>query len=92
MPPAHARAGVSRARSDVVGAMIDGVMGRMFVAERSESGGAMATAGTELTLVDVSFSALVGKIDLIGRRAHIEFLRNKQYVDTLVWTLDAVYE
>ena len=51
-----------------------------------------AAAGTELTLVDVSFSALLGKIDLIGRRAHIEFLRNKQYVDTLVWTLDAVYE
>ena len=93
MPPAHARAGVSRARSDVVGAMIDGVMGRMFVAERSgPPGGGAAAAGTELTLVDVSFSALLGKIDLIGRRAHIEFLRNKQYVDTLVWTLDAVYE
>ena len=62
----------------------------MFVDSLFHPPGDGTATGTEITVVDVNFSGLCG-LDLIGRRAHIEFLKNKSYIDTLLWTLDAVY-
>ena len=91
MPPSFkAKAGASKAKADVVGDMILGITGKMFVDSLFQPPGDGTATGTEITVVDVNFSGLCG-LDLIGRRAHIEFLKNKSYIDTLLWTLDAVY-
>ena len=50
-----------------------------------------ARHGTDITVVDVSFAGQTSGLDIIGRKAHIEFLHNRQYVDTLMWSLSSVF-
>ena len=91
MPPSSsASSRPINAKLEAVRDMIQNIFENMASAAPPTDGSAYR--GTDITVVDVSFAGQASGLDIIGRKAHIEFLHNRQYVDTLVWSLNSVFE
>lgn len=73
----------TKLKLSIIDEMIVNIIGKMLSTDGTAPKGSLA-------VVDVNFSQI--GVDFIGRKAHIEFLHNRYYIESMIWTLDSIYE